>query len=71
MSGQFVDYIFPNQYLAFTDYSLDQVCNIITSGKPMMCCINDAGKNIKFELYKRKIINAFQTILPEKSQYEL
>lgn len=71
MSGQFVDHIFPNLYTCFTDYSLDQVCSIIKAQNSGMTCINDAGKNIKFEFYKRKINSAFQEILPEKCKFEL
>lgn len=71
LSGQFVDYVPKNLYTCFTDYTLDEICRIIRGGNSGLLCINDAGKNIKFGLYKQRIIKAWESLLPEKSKYEL
>ena len=70
MSGQFVDHVFPNMYTAFSDYTIDEVCNFIKTQDTGILCINDAGKNIRFGYYKEMLKRAFNYILPEKSQYE-
>lgn len=71
LSGQFVDYVPKNLYTCFTDYSLDEICKIIEAGNSGLLCINDAGKNIKFQLYKQRLIRSWLKLLPEKSKYEL
>lgn len=43
----------------------------IKKQKAGIVCINDANKGIDFEAAKREIIEAFETILPHKSSYEI
>lgn len=71
MSGQFVEGTFPNMYTCFSDYTLRQICGLIKKQTTHLLCINDAGSDIKFNYYKKALIDAFDTIMPEKSKYEI
>lgn len=70
MSGKFVDKIFPNMYACFINCDVDTVCSIITEQQTGVLCINDAGAEDNFNLYKQCLINAFNKILPERCRYE-
>ena len=48
----------------------DQVLREIRSGKNKMMCIND-GDTDDFELRKQQLLDAFETVLPDRSGYEL
>lgn len=53
---------------------IDKAVRAITSKKYAMFCINDELDNInndEFGLYKERLIKAFDTILPDKSSFEL
>ncbi|MDA3079226.1 MULTISPECIES: Stealth CR1 domain-containing protein [unclassified Campylobacter] len=52
------------------DSNIDEICNIIKNKKYKEICIND-GEIDDFEVKMKKIANAFESILPEKSQFEL
>lgn len=47
------------------------LCQTIRKQKASIVCINDANTEIAFETAKREIIDAFETILPQKSKYEI
>ena len=83
MSGEFYDHVFPNQYVSFQDFGIDQICEMIersADGRNGKCsdgkdkgyclCINDSGSGTKFQLYKRRIRQSFSRILPDKCSCE-
>lgn len=49
----------------------DEICNSIRSQKYKMICINDTIECIDFENVRNEIKDAFETILSEKSQFEI
>ena len=71
MSGQFVDGTFSNIYTSFQDYNIDQICSIIRNQVYGILCINDSCAGSYFGYYKRRLIDAFEEILPHKSKFEL
>lgn len=48
---------------------LDAFCDIVTGQKYKMLCLNDFGVT-DYENARKKILEAFETILPKKSRYE-
>ena len=83
MSGEFYDHVFPNQYVSFQDFGIEQICEMIehsADGRNGKCsdgkdkgyclCINDSGSGTKFQLYKRRIRQSFSRILPDKCSCE-
>lgn len=49
-----------------------KTCNMVKNQKCKICCINDNLQNRKkFEKMKNMILQAFEHILPEKSEFEL
>ena len=49
-----------------------KICGYIKKKKGKMICINDGSMtNEEFEKYKHDIISAFETILPDKSEFEV
>ena len=59
------------KYFSF-DNDYKEICSAICTQKYHEIVINDCGKNSKnFDLYVKEISNAFESILPEKSSFEL
>jgi hypothetical protein len=60
-----------------TDFNLNiniitEVCNIIKGQKYKQICINDyVNDNASYEIVLKEIQNAFETILPKKSEFEV
>ena len=52
------------------DGTVDGLCDIITNASHDMICLNDPEGDIDFEALSAKVKNAFETILPEKSEFE-
>lgn len=52
------------------DTKLDQICEAIQKQKYKAICINDADA-ADFDQAKKRVIEAFEKVLPEKSSYEL
>lgn len=48
----------------------EQVCEQVSSGKYKMVCINDTADIDDFEKRRDQLLQAFDTLLPEKSEYE-
>ena len=49
-----------------------KICDYIKKKKGKMICINDSSMtDEEFEKYKHDIISAFETILPDKSDFEV
>lgn len=60
-----------NMQLGDVDECSD-VCRYITRQKGKMICINDRKMTYEeYERYKRELIEAFEAILPEKSEFEM
>ncbi len=53
------------------DGSLEQVCQAVEQRKYRMVCLNDSSNIANFERSKNRLIAAFETILNNKSEYEL
>lgn len=69
--GNFSPAIVDNVVSVVNNYSVDSLCQIIESQSHDMICTNDPEDEIDFELMAERIRNAFETILPEKSSFEL
>lgn len=52
-------------------YDADKVIDTIIFKKKSIICLNDSDYVLDFELYRNSINNAFERIMPEKSEYEL
>lgn len=50
---------------------IDQICDIIKNQRAPQICINDGSGNTEPERCDKEIIQAFASILPEKSSFEL
>lgn len=50
---------------------IDIICRDLTTRKYHAVCINDSSTDIDFEAIKQKLTNAFQTVLPNPSRFEL
>lgn len=49
---------------------IEKIKNVIEKQKYKVACFNDSIEDIDFEYCKNAIINSFEKILPEKSQFE-
>ena len=49
----------------------DEVVGFIVGQKAKMVCVNDDATEATFESEKQRLIDAFQTILPNRSLYEI
>lgn len=72
LSGNFypkkpVGRLFHTETLSYSDEAVDYLKN----QKGKVVCLNDTENENDFELHKKMIIDAFETILPEKSSYEV
>ena len=71
LSGRFVP---TNVHRYFRYYGVgshnEKAINTIRNQKCKVVCLNDADGNIDYERAKRELIQAFETILPEKSSFE-
>lgn len=50
---------------------IDHICNVVSKQKKSIAIINDTEFVSDFETYKRQLTNSFNTILPNKSNFEL
>ena len=53
-----------------TERTIDDICNEIKYQRSEIMCINDPDEEIDFEGYSRRIQDAFETLLPDKCEYE-
>ena len=58
----------PNRGKCFTDVC-EETLDAIRTQKYAMICINDSTEG-NYEIYRDKLIEAFQSMLPEKSSFE-
>lgn len=50
--------------------NVDDICKMIEKKKYHVMCLNDSETSFDYEATKRKLINSFEKILPEKSSFE-
>jgi hypothetical protein len=72
-SGNFTPYnIFEDGILYnITEENIGDIDNCIRYQKKKILCLNDVESTLKFKEYKQIILEAFETILPNKSSFEL
>ena len=69
-SGQFTPGKVDNVRCSAEAWAIDSICETIRSQSHDMICINDPDDPTDFETLSKRIQDAFETILPEKSSYE-
>lgn len=57
--------------MTIEESSVDTICKSIKSQDYRMICINDSADIQDFETLSKRLCEAFETILPEKSSYEI
>jgi hypothetical protein len=62
---------FGKSFILNTFHSLNEITDYIKKQKGKMICVNEPESSDDFENEKRAIINSFEKILPEKSEFEL
>lgn len=72
MNGEFypkkpIGKLFATESLSYSDKAI----NYIKKQKGKVICLNDTENEMDFELHKEMTIEAFEKILPEKSEFEL
>jgi len=71
MKGEFKPYPVLGKNFVIENNSVEGICNDIKKQAYKMICINDTDiENDEFEILVQKISNAFEIILPEKSEFE-
>ena len=58
-------------YHTETLFTSNDAIKSITSGKCKVVCINDTDNETDFEKHRQMVVDAFEQILPDKSQFEL
>ena len=69
-SGDFTPRLVDNVVKGVDDLTIDGLCFIIKRQRHDMICLNDPSEDIDFERMAAKLKDAFQTILPNKCQFE-
>ena len=70
-SGNFEPAIVDNEVASVTPENLDWMCRIIEEQTHDFVCINDPDEDVDLEYLSRPLKKAFETILPEKSSFEI
>ncbi len=60
-----------SKYITMTEENTEIATSYIKNQKYIQMCLNDVDSSINFEKMKSEINSAFQSILPEKSEFEL
>lgn len=69
-SGQFSPSVIDNLVSKIAGDTIDELCNTIENQSHGYICLNDPEEEIDFQKLSRRLIESFQKILPEKSQFE-
>lgn len=69
-SGQFSPSVIDNLVTKIAEDTIDELCNTIENQSHDYICLNDPEEEIDFQKLSRRLIESFQKILPEKSQFE-
>ena len=51
--------------------AIDEICQVIKTRKREMICLNDNAELQDYEFLSAKLTDAFERVLPEKSQFEM
>lgn len=70
-SGNFMPAIIDNIVSVVDNTTIDTLCGIIQYQSHDMICINDPEQDVDFRFLSKKLKMAFETILPEKSSFEM
>lgn len=69
-SGRFSPAVIDNLVMKIDDSTIDQLCYAIEHQQHDYICLNDPDGKIDFEVLSRRLQEAFERILPEKSSFE-
>ncbi|OJU49322.1 MAG: hypothetical protein BGN96_11025 [Bacteroidales bacterium 45-6] len=58
------------RYVSMDSTTIDAICGWIQGGEWQEICLNDVTEDVDFERYKQMLHEAFEHILPEKSNFE-
>ena len=70
-SGNFEPGIVDNEVSSVTSENLEEMCGIIEGRTHDFVCINDPESDVDFQALSARLKKAFETILPEKSSFEI
>lgn len=69
--GQFSPAVIDNLVTLINNDTIDELCDAIENQKHDFVCLNDPDGDIDFESLADRLKNAFESLLPEKSVYEI
>lgn len=69
-SGKFSPYMTDNLVLSATDETIAAICDCIEHQSHAMLCVNDPEDSVNFERLAARLRQAFEVLLPQKSQFE-
>ena len=70
-SGNFEPGVVDNVVASVTGDNLEEMCGIVEGQTHDFICINDPDGDVNFEFLSERLKKAFETILPEKSSFEI
>ena len=70
-SGNFEPGVVDNVVASVTDDNLEEMCSIVEGQTHDFICINDPDGEVDFEVLSERLKKVFETILPEKSSFEI
>lgn len=68
--GQFAPFNTDNVVSCVAENTVDLLCSIIREQSHDMLCINDPEQHVNFTMLREKLCDAFESILPGKSEFE-
>jgi hypothetical protein len=71
MKGEFKPQSVTGKVFHLNAYTISEACDTIKRQKYKQICINDNQNTMDFESMQKKIIDAFEMILPEKCSFEV
>ena len=69
-SGSFMPYNTDNLVAGISEDTVDSLSSVITGQSHDMICLNDEKTPDDFHLLRQRLVNAFETILPDKCAFE-
>lgn len=70
-SGAFSPYVVDNLVTGISGDTIAMLCDTIENQRHDMICLNDPEEEVDFDALAQALKTAFETILPNKSQFEL
>ena len=71
-TGRTFDRKVSNRHFSTAVASMDRVCSFLDNPSSDFVCINDVDMSEdKFQLYRKRLLEAFERAFPEKSRFEL